>query len=222
MRESLRRTDPASVSPNLQHQLNLYALAAGATGVGVLVFSGSAEARIVYTAVHKTVRLNHALPIDLNRDGIRDFDVLNLTHNSTSPRGDVLAAEPLNSGNQIIAQRTSRGYGASALLAKFTVGSSAKNFRSGRDLMAFYSTRSVRSGGLWKNVTKRYLGLKFLIKGKIHYGWARLNVQITNQVNATLSGFAYETIPNKPIVTGRIGASLGELAGGRSLPSRMK
>jgi hypothetical protein len=31
-------------------------------------------------------------------------------------------------------------------------------------------------GGPWKNVLHRYLELKFIIKGKIHYGWARLKV----------------------------------------------
>ena len=120
-------------------------------------------------------------------------------------------------------QRTLRGYGASALPAKFTVGSSAKNFRPGRDLMAYYST-TPRSGGSWKNVTKRYLGFKFLIKGKIHYGWARLNVTVTDQVNATLSGYAYQTIPNKAIITGKIGsgASLGELSRGRNALVRKK
>lgn len=217
MRQSPLRKRPARVSPNLQHQLNLYVLAASAAGAGMLVLPGQAEARIVYTAVHKTVRLNHALPIDLNHDGIHDFGVLNLTHNSTSPFGDYLAAEPLNSGNQMMVQRSLRGYAASALPAKFTVGPSAKNFRSGRDLMAYYST-TPRSGGPWKNVSKRYLGMKFRIKGKVHYGWARLNVMVTDQVNATLTGYAYETVSGKAIVTGRTGsgASLGELAGGRS------
>ena len=46
--------------------------------------------------------------------------------------------------------------------------------------------------------------LKFKIKGKIHYGWARLSVDnFVNDITATLTGYAYETIPNKPIIAGR-------------------
>jgi hypothetical protein len=46
--------------------------------------------------------------------------------------------------------------------------------------------------------------LKFKIKGKTHYGWARLTVTDKNTViTATLTGYAYETIPNKPILTGK-------------------
>ena len=41
---------------------------------------------------------------------------------------------------------------------------------------------------------------KFLIKGKFHYGWARLSTQ---GMTDTLTGYAYETIANKPIITGK-------------------
>ncbi len=76
--------------------------------------------------------------------------------------------------------------------------------------------------GPWLNVSHRYLGLKFIIKGKVHYGWARLNVQ---SGVATLTGYSYETIPNKPIIAGKPKgpdvitlepASLGHLARGAS------
>jgi hypothetical protein len=56
----------------------------------------------------------------------------------------------------------------------------------------------------------RYLGLKFTIKGTTHFGWARLNVTCTtmygnHKVTGVLTGYAYETIPNKPIITGKTG-----------------
>jgi hypothetical protein len=73
--------------------------------------------------------------------------------------------------------------------------------------MAVWSQRSggtVFSTGPWKNVQNRYLGLRFLIEGKVHYGWARLNVTIAHhQVNAVLTGYAYETVPHKAIVAGK-------------------
>jgi len=72
------------------------------------------------------------------------------------------------------------------------------------------------------NVSNRYLGLEFKIHGKIRYGWARLSVTGSfEQFKATLTGYAYETVPNKIIVAGRTSAntdgstgSLGSLARG--------
>jgi hypothetical protein len=80
--------------------------------------------------------------------------------------------------------------------------------------------------GSWVNSKNRYLGLRFKIKGKIHFGWARLSVQVQNHtVVGTLTGYAYETTPGKPIKAGQTKdddaatiqpASLGHLARGSS------
>jgi hypothetical protein len=42
-----------------------------------------------------------------------------------------------------------------------------------------------------------------LINGETHFGWARLNVTAAAGANikATLTGYAYETVPDKPIYT---------------------
>jgi hypothetical protein len=69
-----------------------------------------------------------------------------------------------------------------------------------------------------KGVKDHYLGLKFLINTAVHYGWARLNFKYQRNSGpfaATLTGYAYETIPNKAITTGKThanGAALGGLA----------
>jgi hypothetical protein len=56
--------------------------------------------------------------------------------------------------------------------------------------------------GPWLNLRKpAYLGLKFTIKGEVHYGWARLgDIRPRRRVRALLTGSAYETIPDKAIV----------------------
>jgi len=44
-----------------------------------------------------------------------------------------------------------------------------------------------------------------MIDGEVHYGWARLNAGLLqNQfgIQAVLTGYAYETVPNKPIIAG--------------------
>jgi hypothetical protein len=68
------------------------------------------------------------------------------------------------------------------------------------------TTCNGSSNGQWKEASRRYLGLKFIIKGQIHYGWARLTVDADwghEGIHATLTGYAYETVPNKPIIAGK-------------------
>jgi hypothetical protein len=58
--------------------------------------------------------------------------------------------------------------------------------------------------GSWKNKQNRYLGLKFLISGEVHYGWARLSETCGwLDLEENLTGYAYETIPNQPIKAGQ-------------------
>jgi hypothetical protein len=45
--------------------------------------------------------------------------------------------------------------------------------------------------------------LKFSAKGKVHFGWARFVTHSRPRPTAELTGSAYETIPNKPIITGK-------------------
>ncbi len=58
--------------------------------------------------------------------------------------------------------------------------------------------------GNWTGKRGVYLGVQFSIGSEIHYGWARLSISGPciggpNQ----LTGYAYETIPNKPIIAGK-------------------
>jgi hypothetical protein len=80
-------------------------------------------------------------------------------------------------------------------------------FQGGKHIVMWdfgVSSTDRSSIGQWKDVKNRYLGVRFKIKGRTHYGWARLNVAIANVEGgtATLTGYAYETIPDKPIVAG--------------------
>ena len=46
------------------------------------------------------------------------------------------------------------------------------------------------------------MGARFTIKGKQHFGWIRLSVSEAPFV-AHLTGYAYETVPGKPIIAGK-------------------
>jgi hypothetical protein len=48
------------------------------------------------------------------------------------------------------------------------------------------------------------MGFEFNIKGAAHFGWARFSSPATGPI--TLTGYAYETVSLKPIVTGDTGS----------------
>lgn len=192
---------PSQLSAPVHKQLNLYALAAGVTGAAMLAGAQPADAEVVYTPADHLILSNQRIMLDLNHDGIPDFAVTNKVFSSTDIGGRTLLARPLIPANQVEGMRSVFILKfASALPAGAKIGASAQF--SGK-LMAVSGTE-YGSGGNWMNVNDRYLGLKFVIGGAFHYGWARFNVKSGNgTITAKLTGYAYETIPNKPIIAGQ-------------------
>ena len=222
----MKRTprEPSILSESLRHQLNSYALAAGAAGVSLLALAEPAEAKIVYTPVHKVVGNGESYKLDFNHDGITDLTIRNIATQYCSTEGSCWPIESLGAvpsgSNQVVYNI----YGAVAMKAGMKIGRSCA-FKGGVQRMV-WSFGSFATGS-WVNVKNRYLGVQFQIKGKTHYGWARLNVQLhpPKDITATLTGYAYETIVNKAIIAGKthekdVGtlqpASLGHLARGAS------
>ena len=195
------RPGPARLGPVLEKNLLAYAAAASAAGVGMLAFPQTAEARIVYTAVNQQIPYNAPLFIDLNHDGFNDFAV----YFWAAEQWSSFRAYPANPGGSVTGYAKWFGKGfhvsASALHAGDRIGP-GRRFRQGKAFMAFFTQLSSYSiaSGPWVNVTNRYLGFKFTVNGQIHYGWARLNIQGSKGV---LTGYAYETTPNKSIAAGR-------------------
>jgi len=206
---------PAPVPSLLHNKLNAYTLTAAAAGVTILAVSPPAEAEIVFTPANGVIAQGSKYALDLNHDGVVDFTLFNDFHNSTTPFGCDLDISPAGKGNAFW-QGAREHYGqitAAALRAGVPVGS-GKPFAFKEANMAYASlvagNPSYVSGGPWKNVTNRYLGLKFLINGEVHYGWARLTVLTDSHredVRATLTGYAYETVANQSILTGQISES---------------
>ena len=180
----------------------MYALAASAAGVGMLALAPPAEAKIVYTPTHHVVGRKGRYTLDLNNDKIGDVALVNTRSCNTDFCVDILSAIP-SGGNGVEGKRgfLSIPY-AYALKRGARIGPKAPF--SGRLMV---SSESSVGGiiGQWQNIRNGYLGVKFQIKGKTHYGWARLTVLVLGQafVKTTLTGYAYETVPNKPITAGR-------------------
>jgi hypothetical protein len=184
-------------SPQIAKRIAAYGAVAGA----VAACASSAQAEVVYTPTH--AKIGYDYPIDLNHDGINDFRI-----HSYELSGDGSAmAYPLHQGNRIAATFQPCGaetVAAAAALPQGAVIGPQMKFEAKANCMIVSLSSTVN--GPWLFAQNRYLGLVFVIDGKEHFGWARL----TNgeyEDSTVILGYAYETIPNKPIRAGDQGNS---------------
>jgi hypothetical protein len=226
---------PLKLPESLHKRLSAYALAASAVGVGML--AQPAEGRVVYTPADVRVggRGFNIYRLDLNHDGATDFVLSSFFafDAELAVCAPGMGSHPCvsnskgNRVNEIWGYRTAgHSYGwASALRPGARVAANRKHFLSRNIVMAIASCAGsgcLPARGPWNGAaTNQYLGFKFRIKGKIHYGWARINVVAPPpNTQITLTGYAYETIAGKPIIAGKTHgkdeATLGRLAQGAS------
>jgi hypothetical protein len=173
-----------------------------------MAMSQPAEAKIVYTATHHVIERNNHYNLDLNHDGKTDFTLGYRFRTVTSGSiRSIYASAP--SGNGIEGTAGSRGFLAAALKRgtrvpdhlRFSRPDARMAYVCGGFIGSCRATTSFQ--GNWINTTNRYLGLKFKIQGQTHYGWARLSIRYSNfTFTETLTGYAYETVPNKAITAG--------------------
>jgi hypothetical protein len=205
------------LSSALDKRLLAYASAASAAGVGLLAVAQSAEAKIVYTASNTTIEEDVPLNLDLNNDGITDF-VLNYAFDSGKRHQEggfasALIIYPGQTGNEVWGIHSAKGFEcAAALPGAVNVGAGAA-FQA-QYLPLWQASGSYTRGGTahcpWASKHRgAFLGLKFVIGGQIHYGWAHITV--TNSLAGTvLNGYAYETVANQPILTGKANGPVEE------------
>lgn len=198
---------PLRLSAKLDKNLLAYAVAAGAAGVTVLAMAEPAEARIVATPVNVPITENGGIiQFDLNQDGIPDFGLsANIYEFAGAPPlgnfSSLLRVVPAQERNEIWAVSSNRDECAAALHAGMHIGGD-RGFKPGPLIMLVATgseTRGRSSHCPWNGSHSPYLGLKFMIDGQVHYGWARVIAAVRS---VTLTGFAYETIPSKPIIAG--------------------
>jgi hypothetical protein len=218
---STRKRTRSPLNSKLDKSLWAYAAAASAAGVGILA-APAAEAKIVYTPVNVSF-VGAPYKLDLNQDGVVDFylvpgkgasvggsarasylDVCHMdacAYSSSSPNKDntvriTSAAAALPAGAKIANGEKFAAQGFAAFMV-------AREYYSRSSNTAQFWKGPWANGG--KGSTNRYLGFKFKIDGQFHYGWARLSVSTPahGPYKATLTGYAYETIPNKGIVAGQ-------------------
>ena len=175
----LRPRTPSSLSDGVHRQLNMYALAATAAGVGLLAHP--ADAKVIYTPAHHYVLLHHPLGLDLNHDGVVDFWIRRdrFFDTATAFATEVFAVGALQP-NRVAGMA---GIGSTTSGRTFYVGT-AYALRAGRQIGSklHFASREpitnlmgIRNGvgsryycsGPWNNLRHRYLGLKFEITGKL-------------------------------------------------------
>jgi hypothetical protein len=221
----MTRPQSDSVSSEaLYHRLNAYALTAAATGVASLALAPYASASVVYTPAQVNIVGPHAFyQLDLNHDGVVDFSLSN-TVNITTDQFFWQLLMGVPAGNSVVANFVYHGFpnSAHAMVAGSKIGPGATFYKS-RAMLAsvYYGGGGLNLEGKWVDVSDRYLGLKFQISGETHYGWARMNVQVNTTkltVTSRITGYAYETTPNKPIAAGQTHDDQAPIREPRSAP----
>ncbi len=222
-RRSGGRRERSLLSAAMENRLLAYAAAAGAAGVGVLALAQPSEARVVYTPVQVELS-NSCYYLLLNNEGIPNFVISNRFYFTTGGQSS-LAVKAIGKNSFVETSATYRYFPVAAadLPAGAIIPASSRGSKNEGQLAAFV-VQGIGGNwyeGKWVKQKDRYLGLKFQVNGKAHYGWARLTVK--SPVRGLLTGYAYETIANKPIVAGKTKgpdvitvqpASLGHLAHG--------
>jgi hypothetical protein len=184
----------ANLSEIIEHRLKSYSIAATAAGVSMFALAQPADAEVLIT--REVIPVNGPVTIDINHDGIADFE---FSHHSRSAYHigfyQTWSVRPL-AGGAVVGDQF-----ASALNRGAEIGPSV-HFSSGGGAIiertavgfCFCSTPGGWASGAWGGVSNGFLGVKFLIDGETHYGWVRMGLD-----GFVIDGYAYETIPNKPI-----------------------
>ncbi len=215
----------------LDRRAKLYSLAAAAAGVSALALSQPAQAKVVITNTNIPIPsclevTPCSVSIDLNGDGVNDFKASLLSTFDYSVNVRSLKVTPLNGGGVVgtAGHASGRGPYASALLRGAKIGASDHFLAGGKDTIedsfAVYGSKdfpqSQKLYGKWGgNHPNRFVGVRFKINGKIHYGWIRMTISITSPLpppfmTATITEYGYETIANKSLGAGLASADAAD------------
>jgi hypothetical protein len=183
----------------------------------------AAEAEVVSSTANISVPRNGGLiQFDINRDGQMDFG---LSYRSgLGPRvrraptcssdcggslNERLKVVPAQAANEVWQTEQKAGFLGSSSYCAAGLGAGrhvngAAPFKAGNRAL-FWLHKGIsgtQTACPWLDSFPQhpYLGVNFLDKrGKVHYGWVRVELL---EGGPTIVGYAYETIPNKPITTG--------------------
>jgi len=213
---STQPTDSAkkSSSNNLNCQLAQYSLVAAVAGVSMLALTQPAAGEVVVTKKTITIPLTptgvrEPVRVSMANNGMNDFSFELFSSNVDSITERILTLDGATQRDRVIAMGDLNSY-AAALQPGRKIFGTYDNFGSKLLVEASVnlSGNSRYFRGFWGgNLKDQFLGVRFLINGKPHYGWIRLSVTTNAQphgpfMSATITGYAYETLPDKAILAG--------------------
>jgi hypothetical protein len=221
--------DRTPLTPKLDKNLISYALAATAAGVGIMALAQNAEAKVIATQVNLVVPINGGvIQFDINGDGIPDFGLSATTfatsfggqvrHQGRPPLGGFARGKLLCIPEQAANGIATINSFAAALPPNIQIGPGRHFAQKTVDMADIFVTGCGGSSlayGDWKGThpPHAYLPVEFTdAGGALHYGWVRISSTETGAIrfNATIDGYAYETVPNKPIMTGAVSGPIAE------------
>jgi len=189
------------------------------TFIAICIFNAllfqSSFAQIIYTDVIPDTTINGVYALDLNNDGIQDFNITRSTSQitgvcagvHTSTKIDIMVT-PLNS-NEI--GRSVTGNYPSALAPNSVINSGTYTWINGpSQVMVEKSWHCITTMGThwasyyigtWINASSKYLPLRLHVGMQIYYGWVRLNVSAV-MLNLTALDYAYNSSPGQSILAG--------------------
>ena len=178
-----------------------------------MLFSVSANAQIVYTDVipDRTVSTtNGVYPLDLNNDGITDFNITYTTTVVFTTRTNVyIRITPLGAnkvGNDTTTYPSALLQNSLINSSSFTWLSNANQILTQRVWRIWGLTNPPRYipvfSGNWNGASNKYIPLQLDVSSQKYYGWVRLDI-VTGAVSFTVKDYAYNSIPNQAILAGQ-------------------
>ena len=169
------------------------------------------NAQIIYTDIepdYASANLGDLYNLDLNNDGTVDFTLSNIYWENYWEYFAELNANP-NGVNGAISvhpwatHMQALNYGMEIFLNPHITYGDGQSYAPISYMVSGYCFGSETGCNYdWAYTSDKYIGLRFLINGQIHYGWARLDVFYG--LEWTLKDYAYQATPNTMILAGEM------------------
>jgi hypothetical protein len=198
-----------SSSNNLNCQIAQYSLAAAVAGVSMLALAGEVVVTKKTIPIPLTpTGVQEPVKVSMANNGMNDFSFELFSSNANSVAERILTLDGATPRDRVIAMGDLNSYAAQLQRGR-KIGGTYDNLGSRLLVEASVSGGTSRYfQGFWGgNLKDVFLGVRFLIDSKPHYGWIRLTVTTNKQphgpvIAAKITAYAYETLPNKPILAG--------------------
>jgi hypothetical protein len=177
-----------------------------------MMFSASANAQIVYTDVNPDTTITcssvacwQSYNLDLNNDATVDFTLYTSYEfvpcgiTTFGMRQQVYVSSQSGNGIDTLMMDVNDTIGSNLYFSASSVTLRSKTFMGGS---------CNGSNGSWTSTSDHYLGLQITVGASTYYGWARLNVVVpgvypNSTVYFRVKDYAYNSIPNQPILAGQ-------------------